>query len=115
MSTVKYRLRTSQRELSPYKRHELLTGEIFYPVENYSGYGDGQGTDLSTFISAEMRHDWKANRKELLQLWASGECVPTDKAWLFACGDGGPPWAARVFDRKEENADESDRRGSGGA
>jgi hypothetical protein len=28
--------------LGPYKRYELLTGEICYPVLDYDGYGDGE-------------------------------------------------------------------------
>jgi len=104
MSTVKYRTRRSQRELTAYKRYELLTGEICYPAMNYDGCGDGTGTDLDAFISDEMRQDWRANRKALLKLWASGEPV-TGRPWLFACGDGALPWAERVFiDQKEEEA-----------
>ena len=62
MATVKRRRRLSQRELGPYKRHELLTGEIDYPMQGYSGYGDGTGTDLAAFIGDEMRADWKTLR-----------------------------------------------------
>jgi hypothetical protein len=104
MSTVKYRTRTSQRKLTAYKKFELLTDEIIYPVINYDGYGDGVGTDLSAFVTDAMREDWWANRKELLRFWASGEYL-RDKPWLFACGHGELPWAARVFDRKKQNQD----------
>ena len=105
----------TQPLLGPYKRHELLTGEICYPVLGYSGYGDGTGRDLTAFISEEMRADWEANREELLAFWASGEYTtpdifPDSLPWLFI---GGPrarpgylPWAAKVFDppaRKPQN------------
>ena len=101
---VKYRKRQSQRELGPYKRHELLTGEINYPMAGYTGYGDGKSTDLTAFISAEMRADWEANRDELLAFWASGEhttmkVFPDSVPWLFVCGSPDTlPWAADQFD-----------------
>ena len=31
--------RASSRELGPYRRHELLTGECVYAVQGYTGYG----------------------------------------------------------------------------
>jgi hypothetical protein len=103
----KYRKRQSQRELTAYKRHELLTGEITYPVPGYyTGYADGRGTDLTAFISDEMRADWEANRDELLKFWASGEYTTgtifaDSKPWLFVCGsDDTLPWAATQFDEK---------------
>jgi hypothetical protein len=82
------------RELSAYRRYELLTGEIVYPALGYDGYGDGAGTDLSAFISDEMRADWKENRTALLKFWRSGEYT-NDKPWLFACSNGELPWAER--------------------
>ena len=51
MSTIIRRKRTSRLSIGPYKRHELLTGWISYPVQGYSGYGDGVGTDVTAFIS----------------------------------------------------------------
>jgi hypothetical protein len=45
MSTVIRRRRTSRLEIGPYKRHELLTGEVRYPALDYSGYGNGVDTD----------------------------------------------------------------------
>jgi len=36
-------LRTED-DIGPYKRHELLTGKIYYPALGYSGYGDGKST-----------------------------------------------------------------------
>ena len=30
-----------EHDIGPYKRHELLTGGIYYPALGYSGYGDG--------------------------------------------------------------------------
>jgi hypothetical protein len=104
MSTVKYRMRASQRELGPYRRHELLTGEIFCPQEGYSGYGNGTDTDLSAFISDEMRENWRSNRTELMKFWRSGEYTSPrtfadSKPWLYACGTPNTlPWAARQFD-----------------
>ena len=44
-------------ELGPYKRHELLTGKIFYPMRGYTGYGDGKSTNVADFIGDEMRAD----------------------------------------------------------
>jgi hypothetical protein len=66
MSTIVRRKRASRVQLGPYRRHELLTGRIQYPVQGYTGYGDGVGTDLSAFIGNEMRSDWAANRDELV-------------------------------------------------
>ena len=66
MTTIIRRKRTSRLQIGPYKSHELLTGRIVYPVQGYSGYGDGVGTDLVAFLSAEMRVDWAANREELM-------------------------------------------------
>lgn len=92
------------RNIGPYKRHELLTGIIFYPALDYSGYGDGYGSDLQAFISAEMRRDWKANREELLEFWDSGrfttnDVFPDSEPWLFVRGfPGTRPWAAELFD-----------------
>jgi len=106
MSTVVRRKRTSRSELGPYRRHELLTGEIMYPVMGYTGYGDGENTDLTAFISDEMRADWEANRDELLKFWRSGEYTcgetfPDSVPWLFVRGSRGTlPWAAKQFDRK---------------
>jgi hypothetical protein len=108
MTTIVRRKRTSRSTIGPYKRHELLFGEIFYPMMNYSGYGDGKGTNLADFISAEMKADWEANREELMAFWKSGEYThgeifPDSKPWLF--GRGYPddlPWAAKMFDREDE-------------
>src|SRR5262249_45346409 len=36
--------------LSAYQYHELLTGNIDYPMMRYDGYGDGGGKDLHAFI-----------------------------------------------------------------
>ena len=100
--TITRRKRLSYRELSPYKRHELLTGEILY-ASGYDGYGDGSGTDLIDFISDEMRADWAENREELLKFWASGEpstsqIFSNSKPWLFVCGSADTlPWAEHQF------------------
>ena len=92
------------RQLGPYRRHELLTGEILYPDFNYSGYGDGRGADLTAFISDEMRRDWAEHRDELVAFWKSGEystaeIFPDSKPWLCVCGSADTlPWAAQQFD-----------------
>jgi hypothetical protein len=98
---------TSRRELGPYRRHELLTGKADYPVmKYYTGYGDGEDTDMNHFVSEEMRVDWKANRDELMAFWESGkytvEVFPDSKPWLFIRGNPKTlPWAATIFDRDE--------------
>jgi hypothetical protein len=66
MATIIRRKRASRTSIGSYKRHELLTGEIRYPVLGCSGYGDMSGTDLTAFITDEMRADWEANRDELV-------------------------------------------------
>jgi hypothetical protein len=97
MATI-VRQKRRPRQLGPYRRHELLTGEICYVEHGYSGYGDGRGTDLTAFISDEMRNDWAEHRNELIAFWKSGEYT-TDKPWLFVCGEPDtPPWAAEQFD-----------------
>ena len=104
MSTVR-RLKRARRELSAYKRHELLTGTILYAVRGYDGYGDGIGTDLNDFVSAEMRNDWTEHREELLRLWATGEPAAS-KPWLFVCGSADTlPWAEQQFNRKLRHDD----------
>ena len=42
-------------DIGPYKRHELLTGKIYYPALGYSGYGDGKSTHIADFVNQEMR------------------------------------------------------------
>ena len=86
MTTIIRRKRTSRMQLGPYRRHELLTGRIVYPVQGYAGYGDGVGTDLTAFITDQMRADWAANREELIAFRESGQsptifpdCLP----WLY--------------------------------
>ena len=73
MTTVVRRKRASRLSIGPYRRNELLTGRIQYPVQGYSGYGDGAGTDLTALISDEMRSDREANRKALTEFWLSGK------------------------------------------
>jgi hypothetical protein len=103
MATVIRRKRSSRNRLGPYRRHELLFGKIFYPVTGYTGYGDGVGKDLATFIDAEMAVDWENNREELLAFWRSGKYTTQyDDAlpWLFDRGKPGAlPWAAKMFDQ----------------
>jgi len=91
-------------ELGPYKRHELLTGEIFYSERSYTGYGDGRNTNLMDFIGDEVRSDWAEHRDELIAFWKSGEYTSPDifadaKPWLFICGSADTlPWAAEQLD-----------------
>ena len=79
-------------------------GRIVYPVLGYDGYGNGHDSDLTNFISAEMRADWEANRDELLEFWRSGksdaEVFPDDTLpWLGVGGNADTlPWAAVQFD-----------------
>ena len=104
MSTIIRRKRTSRLSIGPYKRHELLTGWISYPVQGYSGYGDGVGTDVTAFISDQMRADWAANREELVAFWQSGKYTTADVfadslPWLFVCGSADTlPWASEHLD-----------------
>jgi hypothetical protein len=103
MSTIVRRKRTSRRELGPYKRHELLTGHIFYPQAFYSGYGDGVGKDLSQFVSDDMRVDWETNRDELLKFWASGKraTIFADALpWLYEHGEPGTLEAQNMYGTK---------------
>jgi hypothetical protein len=102
MSTITRRKYTSRRELGPYRRFELLSGEICYAMDgSYSGYGDGTSTNLADFISGEMKADWLAARDELLAFWRSGkyttefdDCPP----WLFIRGTADTlPWAFLQF------------------
>src|SRR5215472_10646436 len=67
-------LRT-EGDIGPYKRHELLTGKIYYPALGYSGYGDGKSTHIADFVTHEMRQDWLASRDRLLTFWKSGEPI----------------------------------------
>ena len=101
MSTVIRRKRASRLSIGPYRRHELLTGRIQYPVQGYTGYGDGVGTDLTAFISDRMRADWEANRAELMAFWRSGKAdvFPDALPWLYGGGSADAlPWAARHLD-----------------
>jgi hypothetical protein len=103
-TTITRHRRTSRRQLSAYKRHELVTGKIFYPMLGYDGYGDGLGRDLSSFISEDMIADWGANREMLLQWWPSGESEghfppPLTPPWLNAHGTPDAlPWACQYFE-----------------
>ena len=80
-----------ERDIGPYKRHELLTGQIYYPALGYSGYGDGKSTHIADFVTHEMRLHWLANRDRLLVFWKSGEPIskffPDSKPWLLDRGD----------------------------
>ena len=84
-------VRERRGDIGPYKRHELLTGTIYYPALGYSGYGDGTSTHIADFVNHEMRLDWLANRDRLLEFWKSGEPIskffPDSKPWLLDHGD----------------------------
>ena len=100
MSTILRRKRTSRLSLSAYRRHELLTGRIVYPVQGYDGYGDGRSTNVADYISDEMKADWLANRTMLLEFWQSGmsdaEAFPDDcLPWLCLGPKDRLPWAAQ--------------------
>ncbi|WP_063979930.1 hypothetical protein [Bradyrhizobium sp.] len=101
MTTVIRRKRASRSSLGPYRRHELLTGRIRYPVQGYSGYGDGRSTDVADYTSAEMHADWAANRAELMAFWRSGKAeadvFPDALPWLIGSA-GTLPWAVRHLD-----------------
>jgi hypothetical protein len=107
MTTIIRRKRASRGELTAYRRHELLTGWAVHAVIGYSGYTDGQDTDVSHFIDDEMKRDWLQNRDELLAFWKSGENTTSNifsdtRPWLFVRGyPGTKPWAATVFDKDD--------------
>lgn len=104
MSTIIRRKRTSRLSIGPYRRDDLLTGRIQYPVQGYTGYDDGVGTDLTAFISDQMRADWEAIRAALMEFWKSGkyttpEVFPDSLPWLFVRGSADTfPWAAVHLD-----------------
>jgi hypothetical protein len=103
MSTILRRKRTSRLSLSAYRRHELLTGRIVYPVQGYDGYGDGRSTNVADYISDEMKADWLANRTVLLEFWQSGmsdaEAFPDDcLPWLCLGPRDRLPWACAHLD-----------------
>jgi hypothetical protein len=87
---------------SAYQAAELLTGQVFYPVRGYDGYGDGYGSDLHNFVSDRMRSDWMTHRDELLAFWISEEDsseLPNARPWLDFYGAPGPrPWAWWVLE-----------------
>jgi hypothetical protein len=103
MATI-VRHKRRPRQLGPYRRHELLTGEIVYPDFGYTGYGNGKSAAVADFIGAEMKNDWIENRDELIKFWKSGEYTtpdifPDSRPWLFVCGSPDTlPWAAEQFD-----------------
>jgi hypothetical protein len=102
MSTI-IRRKHARRGLSAYKAAELLSGEIFYPVQGYDGYGDGQSRDVADYISDEMRNDWRDNREMLMAYWKRGdqllsEIFPGCPPWLSDRPNPGRlPWAAEQF------------------
>ena len=107
MSTILRKRRTSRMSIGPYRRHELLTGEVKIVVQGYSGYGNGIGTVLTAFISDEMRQDWANHRDALIAFWKSGKSssiFPDNLPWLFIA-HGSPnklTWAEKFLDGKKE-------------
>ena len=103
MSTILRRKRTSRLSLSAYRRHELLTGRIVYPVQGYDGYGDGRSTNVADYISDEMRRNWQTHREALLAFWRLGksdaEVFPDDcLPWLCLGPRDRLPWAEQHLD-----------------
>jgi hypothetical protein len=104
MSTIVRHKHGARRQFTAYRRHELVSGRIFYPQLGYDGYGDGTGRDLTKFIGPDMRADWQANRTMLLQWWASGESEghfppPVTPPWLNWHGSPDTlPWACQYFE-----------------
>jgi hypothetical protein len=103
MTTVIRRKRASLSSIGPYRRHDLLTGRIVYPVQGYTSYGDGIGTDLTAFITDEMRAGWEANRDELMAFGRLGkteaDVFPDALPWLYMGGSADTlPWAAGHLD-----------------
>jgi hypothetical protein len=97
--------------LSQWQIFELLTGKIRYPIRGYTGYGDGEGHDLRTFISDAMVHDWQQHRDGLLRFWISGrwssDLAPLWSPWLFFRGAPGTrPWAFWELEDGEPVCDE---------
>jgi hypothetical protein len=100
VSTIVRQRRRSKLQLGPYRRHELLTGEVKIVVQGYSGYSDQIHTDLTLFINLEMRQDWINHRDELVAFWRSGKSsiiFPDNLPWLWiAHGSVDTPcWAER--------------------
>jgi hypothetical protein len=100
-------------DIGPYKRHELLTGKIYYPALGYSGYGDGKSTHIADFVTHEMRLDWLANRDRLLAFWKSGEPIskffPDSKPWLLDRGGDGGCSTIRIKRRSNEKFARNDK------
>jgi hypothetical protein len=97
----------ARRDFNVTKRHELLTGEIDYPMNSsYAGYADGHSTNLEDYISDEMRDDWQKHRGELLEFWRSGNYYfqvwrhDPVSMWQDIKADrvNTLPWAAEQFD-----------------
>jgi hypothetical protein len=87
--------------LGPYRRHELLTGEV--KIVAQGDYSDQIHTDLTLFIGPEMRSDWANHRDELIAFWRSGKSsivFPDNLPWLFIAHGSADtlPWAARNLD-----------------
>jgi hypothetical protein len=104
-----WRERQVVASLTAYQISELMTGEITYPVRNYTGYGDGYGEDLHAFIDDRMRADWAVHGDELLEIWISGSDEwPNELPWLFFYGAPGTrPWAFWALGKHPPiNADE---------
>jgi hypothetical protein len=105
-----------RRGLTAYKVYELLTGEIRYPVQGYSGYGNAlldqsHASLTANYISDQMREDWEANREALMAFWRSGKLAydfsefglnVMMKPWRGVSGDRRTlPWAATALEQQK--------------
>jgi hypothetical protein len=63
-------------------------------VLGYSGSGDGVDTDLTAFISDEMRADWEANCEELMACWRSDKTEADVLPDVLGGSADMLPWAA---------------------
>jgi hypothetical protein len=110
MATI-LRQKRGPRQLGPYRRHELLTGEAVRAEIGYTGYAsDGKSDNAAGYISDEIRADWQEHRSELIAFWKSGQYTTAEifadsKPWLFVRGDADTlPWAAEQFDEETASA-----------
>jgi hypothetical protein len=67
VSTIVRRKRTSRCELSQYRRHELLTGDLVYPLlQYYTGQGRDQIVRRKALAVAEAKvRYWRGLLAEL--------------------------------------------------
>jgi hypothetical protein len=56
----------AENDIGPYKRHELLTGRIYYPALGYTGCGDGKSTNpqgRAVLLSIAIQVAFKRQRR----------------------------------------------------